>query len=145
MSASEDKGIETLVAEIVTIVNTLGQQDIDTLSGDTLSRLAVKVASYKASLGVHVADAKKAMWDAEAQYQLARAEGYKKLRAEGKSGTDAAELKHIEAKDALSRLNQARYTSERVSRLSADCHDLIDGIKSRLINLQTERSESNVQ
>lgn len=138
--ASADK----LVTDIVAIVNTLGEQDMDSLSGDTLSRLAVKIASYKASLGVHVADAKQAVWEAEAEYQKARAEGFKHYRDEGKSATDAAELKHLFAHDKLVSLNEAKYTAERVTRLSVDCHDLIDGLKSRLISIQTERSESNV-
>lgn len=136
--------IDETVKEIYLIVNTLREQEMGSLSGDTLSRLAVKLASYKASLGEHVAYAKKAAWDAEADYQKSRAEGYQKLRDAGKGSTDSDELKRIEAHEAHKTWNERKYDAERLTQLSMDCHDLIDGIKSRLINLQTERSESNV-
>lgn len=139
-----DTSIDETVNEIYTIVNKLREQDMGTLSGDTLSRLAVKLASYKASLGEHVATAKRAAWDAEAEYQKTRAEGYKKLRDEGKGSTDADELKRIEAYESQKAWNDRRYDAERLTQLSMDCHDLIDGIKSRLINLQTERGENDV-
>lgn len=143
MSSLQDNP-ERLITAIREMVDTLGAQEMDTLSGDTLSRFAVKLASYKASLGVFVVDSKHEVYKAEANYQLARAEGYQRCRDEGKGTTDAAELKHLHAADALSELNEAKYTNDRVTQLSKDCHDLIDGLKSRLINLQTERSESNV-
>lgn len=133
-----------LITQIRRIVDTLSGQEVDALSGDTLSRLAVKLASLKASLGQYVVESKHEVYRLEADYQLARAEGFQHYRDEGKSGTDSNELKHLYAKDALSKLNEAKYNNDRVTQLSKDCHDLIDGIKSRLINLQTERTESNV-
>src|SRR5690606_30815807 len=112
--------------EIYTIVNILGEQDISELSGDTLSRLAVKLASYKASLGEHVSYAKRLAWDAEAEYQLVRAESYKKLRDEGKGSTDSDELKRIGATESYKAWNEAKYNADRITQLSIDCHDLID-------------------
>lgn len=135
---------EELVKEIYVIIHTLSEQDMSDLSGDTLSRLAVKLASYKASLGEHVAAAKKESWDAEAEYQKTRAEAYQKLRDEGKGSTDADELKRREAYESQKAWNEAKHNAERITQLSLDCHDLIDAIKSRLINLQSERTESNV-
>ncbi len=135
---------DILVKEIYVIVNTLREQDMGSLSGDTLSRLAVKLASYKASLGEHVAYAKREAWNAEAEYKKSRAESYQKLRDDGKGSTDADELKQLGAYESHRLWNEAKYKSELIGQLSFDCHDLIDGIKSRLINLQTERSESNV-
>jgi hypothetical protein len=136
--------IDQLTTEIFTIVNTLNQQDMGSLSEDTLSRLALKVASYKASLGEHTAKAKRLAWDAEAEYYRVRAEAYKKLRADGKGATDAEELKRLDAHEAFVAWNKAKELVERLTTLSMDCHDLIDGIKSRLIVLHTEREESNV-
>lgn len=135
---------DVLVREIFTIVNKLSEQDMGSLSGDTLSRLAVKLASYKASLGEHVAAAEKAAWDAEAEYKKARAEEYQRLRAEGKGSTDSDELKGIGSHDSHLAWNKAREQAVLIKTLNQNCHDLIDGIKSRLINLQTERGESNV-
>lgn len=135
---------DELVNEIYQIVQALAEQSMSDLSPDTLSRLAVKLASYKASLGEYVTEAKKAVWAADADYQSARAESYKELRAEGKGTTDADELKRLGADSALRALNEAKYNSERIVQLSMDCHDLIDAVKSRLIYFQTERNESNV-
>jgi hypothetical protein len=135
---------DELVDEIYTIIHTLSAQDMGDLSGDTLSRIAVKLASYKASLGEYVAEAKKLSWDAEADYQKSRAEAYQKLREDGKGATDADELKRKEAYESQKAWNKARLNAERISQLSLDCHDLIDSIKSRLIHLQTERTEGNV-
>lgn len=135
---------DTLVKEIFAIVNRLSEQDISSLSGDTLSRLAVKLASYKASLGEHVAGAERASWDKEAEYKLARAEEYKRLRDSGKGSTDSDELKGIGSHDSYLAWNKAREQAVLIKTLNQNCHDLIDGIKSRLINLQGERSESKV-
>lgn len=135
---------DELVKEIFNIVNTLSEQDMGSLSGDTLSRLAVKLASYKASLGEHVADAEKSALDAEAEYKLARANEYKRLRDSGKGSTDSDELKTIGSHDSYLAWNTAKRQSVLIKTLNQNCHDLIDGIKSRLINLQGERSESKV-
>lgn len=134
---------DKLVKEIFKIINALAQHDTSSLSGDTLSRLAVKLASYKASLGEHVAQVEKLANDAEAEYYRIRAEGYQQLRDEGKGSTDAEELKRLSAHDALMAWNKAKHQESLIKTLSRDCHDLIDGIKSRLIHLQEERRESN--
>lgn len=135
---------DTLVKEIFTIVNTLSEQDMSSLSGDTLSRLAVKLASYKASLGEHVAQAERLALDAEAEYKLARAKEYQKLRDGGKGSTDSDELKAIGSHDSYLAWNKAKQQSVLIKTLNQNCHDLIDGIKSRLINLQSERGAQNV-
>lgn len=136
---------DKVVEEIYEIVRVLGEQDISELSGDTLSRLAVKLAAYKALLGEYVGTARRVEDDAEANYQLARAKAYKTLREEGKGSTDSDELKRIGANMAFLEWNEAKENRNRITQLSIDCHDLIDGIKSRLIHLQTERSESHVE
>lgn len=135
---------DELVKEIYTVVNTLREQDTGSLSGDTLSRLAVKLASYKASLGEYVAQAKKETWDAEAEYYRVRAEEYQKLRDEGKGSTDSEELKRLGSHESFMAWNKAKHNEALINTLHKDCHDLIDGIKSRLIHLQSEMKESNV-
>lgn len=136
-------GADKLVEEIFAIIHALRGQDMGTLSGDTLSRLVVKLASYKASLGEHVAQALKNANDAEAEYYRRRAEGYQRLRDAGKGSTDAEELKRIEAHDSFVALNEAKYKADLITNLSRDCHDLIDAIRGRLIALQSERKESD--
>lgn len=135
---------DELVKEILTVVNTLREQDMGSLSGDTLSRLAVKLASYKASLGEYVADVKQLALDAESEYYAVRAKEYQRLRDEGKGSTDAEELKRIGSQEAFLAWNKAKYNDTLITTLHRDCHDLIDGIKSRLIHLQSEMKESNV-
>lgn len=135
--------VDKLVTEIITIVNILSEQEMSTLSGDTLSRLILKLASYKASLGEPVAQAYKDALDAEAEYQKARAVAYQQLRDDGKGSGDAGELKAMFVQEPFLAWNSARYTHKRLSQLSTDCHDLIDSIKGRLISLQQERSEAN--
>lgn len=135
---------DELVNEILQVIHTLREHDMGSLSGDTLSRLAVKLASYKASLGEHVAVAKKLAWDAEAEYKRVRAEEYQRLRNDGKGSTDSEELKRLGSQEAFLAWNKAKYEESLINTLHNDCHDLIDGIKSRLIHLQSEMKESNV-
>lgn len=134
---------EKTVTELLKIIKVLSEQDMGELSGDTLSRLVMKIASYKARLGTLVSEAKRLAWDAEAEYYRVRAEAYKVLRDGGKGSTDADELKRLEAHDSFVALNQAKYNTERISQLSMDCHDLIESIRGRLIDLHRERGESN--
>lgn len=137
--------VDKLVDEIFTIVNKLSEQDMATLSGDTLSRLAVKLASYKASLGEHVAGAERLALDGEANYKVAKSREYQRLRdEEGKGATDAKELMRLGAIPEYEAWNKAREQAMLIRTLNQNCHDLIHGIKSRLINLQQERGESNV-
>lgn len=134
---------DELVKEVLDIVKTLREHDMGSLSGDTLSRLAVKLASYKASLGEYVAEAKKLAWDAEAEYYRKRAEVYQELRDSGKGSTDSEELKRLHSQEVFLAWNKAKYNEALINTLHKDCHDLIDGIKSRLIHLQSEGKESN--
>lgn len=135
---------DELVKEILKIVKTLSEQSMGDLSGDTLSRLVLKLASYKASLGEPVSEAFKDALDAEAAYYAARAVEYQKLRDSGKGSTDAGELKHIGTQKSFLDWNEAKYRHKRLAQLSTDCHDLIDSIRGRLILLQQERGELNV-
>lgn len=133
---------DELVKEILSLVKTLGQQDISGLSSDTLSRLAVKLASYKASLGEYVTLAQLNARDAHAEYLHSRAVAYQKLRDEGKGSTDSGELKHLDSREFFLAWNKAQHNADVLSTLSRDCHDLIEAIQGRLINLHQEAKES---
>jgi hypothetical protein len=135
--------VDETVKEILNIVNVLRSQDMGSLSQDTLSRLALKLASYKASLGEPLADAYMSVLDAEADYQVVKAQAYQALRDDGKTSTDATELKHVDSDESLRVLNEARHAHKRLQQLSVDVHDLIDSIKNRVITLTTERKEAN--
>lgn len=136
---------ETVVNLITEQIDLLNQQPIDDFSGDTLSRIGVKLAAYKAGLGKHSTLAKRDTWMAEKQFKEAKAKEYERLRAEGKSGTDAKQLKTLNVGQEYLDLIDAQVLEDKITTLSMNVHDLIDAIKSRLINLQMEKSESNVR
>lgn len=136
--------MDELVEKILTLIRTVNEQEMSSLSGDTLSRLAVRLAAYKAGLGEAIPIAKRRRLDAEADYKLAKANSYAELRNAGKGSTDANELKSLGADAALREYNQRVEEESQLVTLSTDCHDLIDSIKSRLISLQSERNENNV-
>lgn len=138
--------VNELVSEILTIIDKVNEIDIADMSGDTLSRLAVRLASYKAGLGAYVAQAHREARQAEADYYEVRAEEYKRLREEeGRGSGDADELKRLgPTKEALDAWNEAQYRADKLSQLSINIHDIIESVKTRIIGLQAERRESNV-
>jgi len=121
-------------------IDKLNQHPLDDYSGDTLSRVAVRLASYKAGLGRHITIAKKAKWQAEKILQEAKANAYKRLKAEVNS-TDAKELKILEVGKEYDAYIEAQGWEEALTGVSYNLHDIIDSIKSRLINLQMEMRE----
>lgn len=133
-----EKIIELLGAEI----SKLNEHPIDEFSGDTLSRIGVRLASYKAGLGNYVASAKAESWRAEKALAEAKANGYKKLRAEGKTQGDAEQQRILEASDEYDAFIKAKEVEDRLVGLSYNISDLIDAIKSRLIHQQMELKES---
>jgi len=134
---------EVIITLITNEIAKLNDHSLEDYSGDTLSRVAVRLANYKAGLGRYVADAKRDVWVAEKNYQTARASGYKRLR-ETMSATDAKELKILEADKEYDAFIKAQEVESALSALSFNVHDLIDAIKSRLINLQMERQENGI-
>lgn len=129
---------ELLVTMITDEIATLNEHSLDTYSGDTLSRLAVRLAALKAGLGSYLVDAKKATWQAEKAYKEAKAQGFIELKAEGQNSTDAKELTVLKANAKYEAFIEAQVLENKVATLSYNVHDLIDAIKSRVINLQME-------
>lgn len=136
---------ELVIRKITEQIDLLNQQPLDDFSGDTLSRIGVRLASYKAGLGRHTTAAKKELWLAEKAFKEAKARGFKTLRDNGTNSTDAKELKLLEASAEYDALLEAQELEDKITTLSYNVHDLIDAIKSRVINLQMEMRESNVQ
>lgn len=141
--AEPDMTPEVVVGEIIKIVNVLNENEMGDLSEDTLARVALKLAAYKATLGTYVSQAHREEFSAEADYYVERAEAYQKQRDEGKGSTDANELKHISMRKAYDKLHNAKYTYERLSRLHGDCKEMIEAIRSQVIRLQTERKDAS--
>lgn len=136
---------EAIVNAITEQIVLLNDQPLETFSGDTLSRIAVRLAAYKAGLGRYSTIAKHDTWNAEKTFKLARAEAFKQLRADGKSATDAQELKLLDCKAEYEAYIEAQRSEDEIVSLSFNVHDLIDSIKSRVINQQMEMRESHGQ
>lgn len=134
---------ETIVNAITAELDKLNKQSIEDFSGDTLSKIGVKLASYKAGLGRHSTLARKAVWVAEKNLKIAKAQAYKSLRDISYNVGDSKELKVIEVEKEMNELIESQALEDSITTLSYNVHDLIDSIKSRLINLQMEKQESN--
>lgn len=134
---------EEVVLKITEQIDLLNGQPLDDFSGDTLSRLAVRLAAYKAGLGRHSTIAKKATWVAEKQLKMAKARAYQELRAEGQGDGAAKELKNLRIETEYDAYIEAQELEDKIVSLSFNVHDLIDAIKSRVINQQMEMRESN--
>lgn len=134
----------TVLKLITAEIEKLNAHPLDDYSGDTLSRIAVRLANYKAGLGRHVSEARKAKWQAEKNLQEAKARSYEKLKESGVNSTDSKELRILAVSDEYDAYIEAQSLEDQLSGLSFNVHDLIDAIKSRLINLQMERGESDV-
>lgn len=133
---------EEAVNAITEQIDILNRQPLDDFSGDTLSRVGVRLASYKAGLGRHSTIAKKAVWTAEKALKEAKAREYKRLRDEGTSQGDADELKILGVEQEYNAYIEAQELDDKISTLTYNVHDLIDSIKSRVINQQMEMRES---
>lgn len=133
---------EEAISAITEQIDILNRQPLDDFSGDTLSRVGVRLASYKAGLGRHSTIAKKAVWRAEKALKEAKAEEYSRLRGEGVSQGDADELKILGVRQQYEAYIEAQELDDKITTLSYNVHDLIDSIKSRVINQQMEMRES---
>lgn len=133
---------DKLIGLLTDEVKKLNEHPLDTYTGDTLSRVCVRLASYKAGLGQYVSDSKNDTWRAEKALAEAKANGYQSLRDEGKTQGDAESLKYTRCSDEYEAWIQAKTMEDRLVGLSLNIHDLIDSIKSRLIHLQMEIKES---
>lgn len=129
--------IEALEAEI----QKLNEHPIDEFSGDTLTRIGVRLAAYKAGLGSYVSNAKAESWTAEKAFAEAKANGYLKLRNDGKTQGDAEQLRVLEASAEYEAFIAAKETEDKLVGLSYNISDLIDAVKSRVIHQQMELKE----
>lgn len=135
------KVINLITAEL----DKLNQQPLDQFSGDTLSKIGVRLAAYKAGMGVHSTIARKEMWVAEKRLKEAKGRAYQELRANGKGDGEAKALSILWIGNEYDEFIAAQEVEDKITTLSYNVHDLIDAIKSRLINLQMEKQENGVR
>lgn len=137
------KEIEGVLGDISKIV--IQYTDMNFLknsSGDVLSYISVRLAALKASLIDVKVDAHREMLRLEVEMDRQKAIAYKKALKET-NATAAKDGKYddadfIKAREAY---NEAKVTFEKLKSIVADSHDLIDSIKSRVIDMQGARRD----
>ena len=112
------------------------------LNGDVLSYTAVKVAAMKATLIEFKVVAHEHMLNMEVEKDRCKAVAYYKYKQEHGS-TAAGDMKYMDEDfiKAQNDFNKAKVSYEQLKGVTADSHDLIDSIKSRVIDLQTARKD----
>jgi len=118
---------------------------LKSLDGDALSYIAVKLAALKGYLIEEKALAHEFMLDQEIRKDIAKAEAYAKAKKEH-GATAASDIKYKDPDfvKAQEEYAEAKAAFERLKMVSADAHDLIDAIKSRVIDLQTARKDERL-
>lgn len=137
--------LEALIVNIATINHKFTEEDfLKTLPGDMLSYTAVKLAAMKASLVDVKMAAHEHMLELDVELGRSKALAYAKYKAEHGS-TAAQDMKYMDEDyiEAQRNYAKAKVQWERLKSIVADTHDLIDAIKSRVIDLQMARRDES--
>lgn len=118
---------------------------LKSLNGDQLSYIAVKVAALKGYLIEEKAHAQEHMLYQEVEKDKQKAIAYAKFKKEHGS-TAAGDMKYMDDDfiKAQHEYVEAKATFERLKMVTTDAHDLIDAIKSRVIDLQGARRDERI-
>ena len=137
-------------AEIIVKIMKINHQLSDeaflkSLSGDVLSYIGVKLSALKASLLDEKVSAHRDAMNKETLMQKAKGEAF--LRAkEAHNATAAGDAKYTDELfiKAQNEYTEAKVNYEKLKSIVADSHDLIDSIKSRVIDLQGARKDERL-
>lgn len=137
-------------AEIIVKIMKINHQLSDeaflkSLSGDVLSYIGVKLSALKASLLDEKVSAHRDAMNKETLMQKAKGEAF--LRAkEAHNATAAGDAKYTDELfiKAQNEYTEAKVNYEKLKSIVADSHDLIDAIKSRVIDLQGARKDERL-
>lgn len=115
-------------------------------NGNVLSYTALKLAAMKAYLVDEKEGAHKAMLKAEIEMETAKAHAYLKAKEEH-NATAAIDLKnadpdYIKAKEKHA---DAKVYFEKLKSVVTDSHDMIESIRSRVIDLQGARKDESIR
>ena len=107
---------------------------------DVLSYTALKLSAMKGYLGEFKEEALRGLLKAEREMEREKALAFQRAR-ETMAVSAASEAKHSDEQyiKAKEKYAEARVLYERLKSISADTHDLIDAIKGRTIELQSQR------
>lgn len=135
-----------LIGKIMKINRQLSDEVfLKSLSGDVLSYIGVKLSAMKASLLDLKVDAHRDAMRKETLKDKAKAEAF--LRAKEKyNATTAGDAKYADEEfiQAQNEYTEAKVLYEQLKSITADSHDLIDAIKSRVIDLQGARKDERL-
>lgn len=118
---------------------------LKSLSGDVLSYIGVKLSALKASLLDEKVSAHRDAMNKETLMHKAKGEAF--LRAKkAHNATTAGDAKYTDELfiQAQNDYTEAKVNYEKLKSIVADSHDLIDSIKSRVIDLQGARKDERI-
>lgn len=135
-----------IIGKIMKINNQLSDEAfLKSLTGDVLSYIGVRLSAMKASLLDVKVTAHQDMLDKEVLMLTEKGAAF--LRAkETHNATTAGDAKYTDEKfiEAHKAYNEAKVLFEKLKSIVADSHDLIDAIKSRVIDLQGARKDERL-
>lgn len=146
-----DNEFQELVTNILFISRKFSEPNhLKSLPGDVLSYTGTKLAAMKSLLIEVKVDAHQAFLDADTDYKATKARAIRRLTGEPiKEGgakisqSAASELMYDEEDVILASRdkNEKEAFWNKLKNITADSHDLIDSIKSRVIDLQGARRD----
>lgn len=118
---------------------------LKSLSGDVLSYIGVKLSALKASLLDEKVSAHRDAMNKETLMQKAKGEAFLRAKTEH-NATTAGDAKYTDELFIQSQndYTEAKVNYEKLKSIVADSHDLIDSIKSRVIDLQGARKDERL-
>jgi len=135
-----------IIVKIMKINHQLSDEAfLKSLSGDVLSYIGVKLSALKASLLDEKVSAHRDAMNKETLMHKAKGEAF--LRAkEAHNATAAGDAKYTDELfiKAQNEYTEAKVNYEKLKSVVADSHDLIDAIKSRVIDLQGARKDERL-
>lgn len=142
-----DEQLGEMLVNMAAISNKLADKDfIKRQSGDVLSYLAVKLAALKSSIVDLKEDAEKQMLDLEVAKDKAKGEAYQTYK-KSDGATAASDMKNMDEAyiEARKKYNASVVQYNKLRSICSDAHDLIDSVKSRVINMQGERKDERLK
>ena len=149
-----DDDFQKIVTDIMYINQKFSDSEhLKSLSGDVLSYTGTKLAAMKALLIDTKVEAHQEFLNADTDYKSTKAKAIRRLTGEliKEGGTKisqsaAADLMYGEDDviRASRRKNEAEAFWNQLKNLTSDTHDLIDSIKSRVIDLQGARKDERL-
>lgn len=146
----KDSDIESTALELAKIYERLGDKQFFLgLPGDGLAYTASKIAAKKALLADVKRYAEMSAKNADAGYKFAKATAFERLTTgENKiSATAAVTLlyKEEDVVQAAGELAEAEAQWNFIKSLTADGHDMVEALRSRLIDMQSSRKDESLK